>query len=149
MAIKTLRSGPPSDSNDIKVGIVNYIPPLFSIIWSFQNLLREVCTWSKLHHLNILPLLGTTTKFEHTLSIVSPWMSKWNAHNYVQDKNVDPHPVVSRKKLECSSFTYWQIIGIAQGLHCLHNHKPNPIFHGDLKGVSLWSLGKCYHWMDF
>jgi len=33
-----------------------------------------------------------------------------------------------------------QIEGIARGLHYLHNYKLGPIFHGDLKGVSVFSF---------
>ena len=31
---------------------------------------------------------------------------------------------------------FTQIMGIAQGLHYLHNHSLGPIIHGDVKGVS-------------
>ncbi|KAI6035600.1 hypothetical protein F5J12DRAFT_705849, partial [Pisolithus orientalis] len=74
--------------------------------------------WSRLAHENILPLLGITTEFDSTVSIISPWMQNGNAHNYVQDTTVDPRPL---------------ILGIAQGLHYLHNYMPSSIFHGDLK----------------
>ncbi|KAI6151690.1 hypothetical protein BKA82DRAFT_3949481, partial [Pisolithus tinctorius] len=77
--------------------------------------------WSRLAHENILPLLGITTEFDSTVSIISPWMQNGNAHNYVQDTTVDPRPL---------------IMGIARGLHYLHNYVPRSIFHGDLKGVS-------------
>ena len=32
---------------------------------------------------------------------------------------------------------FTQILGIAQGLHYLHNHSLGPIIHGDMKGVSV------------
>lgn len=50
--------------------------------------------WYKLRHANILPLLGITTQFNSTVSIVSRWMEKGNAHDYVQDSNNDPRPLV-------------------------------------------------------
>ncbi|KIM54855.1 hypothetical protein SCLCIDRAFT_135926, partial [Scleroderma citrinum Foug A] len=67
--------------------------------------------WSKLSHRNVLPLLGITTKFDRTVSIVSAWMTLGNAHKY--------------------------LVGIATGLQYLHSHKPNPIYHGDLKGLNV------------
>ena len=60
-----------------------------------QKFLKEVHVWSKLDHANIHPLLGITTEFELTVSIVSPWMRNGNAHDYVQNKAVDPRPLVS------------------------------------------------------
>ncbi|KAL4078981.1 kinase-like domain-containing protein, partial [Scleroderma yunnanense] len=87
-----------------------------------QRFLKEVHVWSKLDHPNVLPLLGVTTDFDLTVSIVSPWMRRGNARKYVQDKAVDPRPLMA---------------GVAKGLHYLHTHKPSPVFHGDLKGVNI------------
>ena len=56
---------------------------------------REVHLWSKLRHKNIVCLLGITTTFDFTVSIVSEWMGKGNAHDYVQDESIDPRPLVS------------------------------------------------------
>lgn len=39
-------------------------------------------------------MFGISTKFDHTLSIVSAWMEMKNAYDYVQDKEVDPGPLV-------------------------------------------------------
>ncbi|KAL4072054.1 kinase-like domain-containing protein, partial [Scleroderma citrinum] len=79
--------------------------------------------WSKLRHQNVLPLLGITTDFDYTISIVSEWMDKGNAHDYVQDETVDPRPLID---------------GIAQGLQYLHTYKTgSSIFHGDLKGANI------------
>ncbi|KIM61188.1 hypothetical protein SCLCIDRAFT_908849 [Scleroderma citrinum Foug A] len=104
VAIKTPRASPPSSESNIK------------------KFLQEVHVWSKLDHANILPLLGITTEFDWTVSIVSPWMEKGNTRDYVQDEAIDPRPLME---------------GIAKGLHYLHNHKPHPIFHGDMKGVNI------------
>ncbi|KIM62069.1 hypothetical protein SCLCIDRAFT_845889 [Scleroderma citrinum Foug A] len=57
-----------------------------------------------------------------TISIVSPWMDRGNAHDYVQNKDVDPRPL---------------LVGIATGLQYLHGCDPNPIYHGDLKGLNV------------
>ena len=60
----------------------------------FQDIVREVHAWSKLCHKNVLSLLGITTEFDRTISLVSVWMENGNAHDYVQDKEVDPRPLV-------------------------------------------------------
>jgi len=57
-------------------------------------MLKEFQRWSKLQHQNVLPLLGVTTDYEQTLSLVTDWMDKGNAHDYVQDQTVDPRPLV-------------------------------------------------------
>lgn len=56
---------------------------------------REARVWSKLHHENIVSLLGFTTILDASVSLVSPWQEKGNAHDYVQDRGVDPRPLVS------------------------------------------------------
>ena len=48
-----------------------------------------------LDHVHVLPLLGITTDFDYTVSILSPWIQKGNANNYVQDRMADPRPLVS------------------------------------------------------
>ncbi|KIM61203.1 hypothetical protein SCLCIDRAFT_122635, partial [Scleroderma citrinum Foug A] len=85
--------------------------------------LKEVHAWSKLVHPNVLPLIGITTQFELTVSVVSPWMEKGNARQHVvRDKSVDPRPLIH---------------GIANGLCYLHNCSPNPLYHGDVKGFNV------------
>jgi len=58
-----------------------------------QRVLQEIKLRTELNHRNVLPLLGITTKFGETLSIVSRWMER-NAHDYVQNESVDPRPLV-------------------------------------------------------
>ena len=60
----------------------------------YQRLLAEVYIWSKLAHENILELLGITTIFDHTISIVSPLMPRGNTFDYVQNVDNDPRPLV-------------------------------------------------------
>ncbi|KIM61183.1 hypothetical protein SCLCIDRAFT_1181819, partial [Scleroderma citrinum Foug A] len=91
-----------------------------------QKLLQEVHVWSKLDHKNVIKLLGVTTAFDHTISIVSPLMS-WNVYDYVQDPDVDPRSLVC-----CMC-----ILGIANGLHYLHMHQEGRIIHGDIKGHNV------------
>ncbi|KAI6167283.1 kinase-like domain-containing protein [Pisolithus thermaeus] len=104
VAIKTARGGLPGDEHIIK------------------RVLKEVHLWSKLHHENIVPVLGITTEFDLTLSIVSPWMGMGNAHTYVQNTAIDPRPLMK---------------DIARGLQYLHTCEEGPVFHGDLKGLNV------------
>ncbi|KAG6329145.1 hypothetical protein ID866_9944 [Astraeus odoratus] len=108
VAVKTFRSGPPGDEATLK------------------RILREVHLWSKLHHENIVRMLGICTEFDSTISIVSDWMEMGDAHTYVQNKDNDPCPLFA---------------DIARGLHYLHNHEDGPIFHGDLKGPNVLVSG--------
>ena len=91
MAIKTPRGGPPGDLDNIMVFPITAFDHGFNPL---QRFLQEVHVWSKLSHENVLPLLGITTKFDLTVSIVSPWMERGNAREYVQNKAVDPRPLV-------------------------------------------------------
>ncbi|KAL4068485.1 kinase-like domain-containing protein [Scleroderma yunnanense] len=99
-----------------------------TIIWhdansdAIKRTLREVHVLSKLRHDNVLPLLGITTIPNRMVSIVTEWMPRGNAHDYVQATTVDPRPL---------------IVGIARGLFYLHSHVSGPIIHGDLKGMNV------------
>ena len=59
-----------------------------------QRILRRTNVWWNLTHDNVVKLLGITINFGHTISIVSPLMSRGDAFRYVQDPNVDPRPLV-------------------------------------------------------
>ncbi|KAI5993361.1 kinase-like domain-containing protein, partial [Pisolithus marmoratus] len=83
---------------------------------------RELHLWSNLRHENVQPLLGISTDFSATVSLIHPWMEKGNAFDYVQDKSVDPRPL---------------LLGIANGLHYLHGHESGPILHGSLRGSNV------------
>ncbi|KAL4077512.1 kinase-like domain-containing protein, partial [Scleroderma citrinum] len=83
---------------------------------------QEVHLWSKLHHANITKLLGFVTEFDSAFSMVSEWMPKGNAYQYVQDQDVDPRPL---------------LLDIANGLVYLHTHESGPIYHGGLKGFNV------------
>ncbi|KAG6331295.1 hypothetical protein ID866_7793 [Astraeus odoratus] len=91
-------------------------------VQTIKRVLWEMHVWSKLYHENVLALMGTTTDFDDTVSLVSQWMEKGNAHDYVQDKAIDPRPL---------------IVDIAHGLCYLHNHPKGQIIHGDLKGQNV------------
>ncbi|KAI6000339.1 kinase-like domain-containing protein [Pisolithus orientalis] len=90
--------------------------------FSFKRLFREVHTWSKLRHENIVPMLGISTEFDSTLSIVSDWMPMGDARTYIQNAENDPRPLLR---------------DIANGLYYLHSHELGPVIHGDLKGPNV------------
>ncbi|KIM60296.1 hypothetical protein SCLCIDRAFT_959669 [Scleroderma citrinum Foug A] len=77
--------------------------------------------WSLLEHDNVLPLLGVTT-FDNGLSTVTELIIEGNAHNYVQDPEVEPGPL---------------LLGVAHGLRYLHEHPAGPIYHGDVTGYNV------------
>ncbi|KAG6330268.1 hypothetical protein ID866_8819, partial [Astraeus odoratus] len=90
---------------------------------TIKRFLKETHTWSKLKHKNILPLVGISTKFDLSVSIVSEWIGEGNARDYVQhNPNIDPRPLIQ---------------GIAHGLYYLHHHDRGPVVHGDLKGSNV------------
>ncbi|KAI6095302.1 kinase-like domain-containing protein [Pisolithus croceorrhizus] len=82
---------------------------------------QEVYAWSKLRHENIVPMFGISTEFDSTISIISEWMPLGNAHDYVQNPEHDPRPLLK---------------DIASGLQYLHSHELG-IVHGDLKGANV------------
>ncbi|KAI6010017.1 kinase-like domain-containing protein [Pisolithus marmoratus] len=86
-----------------------------------KRLFREVHTWSKLRHENIVPMSGISTEFDSTVSIISEWMPLGNAHDYVQKTENDPRPLLQ---------------DIASGLYYLHSHELG-VVHGDLKGLNV------------
>ncbi|KAI6000349.1 kinase-like domain-containing protein, partial [Pisolithus orientalis] len=83
---------------------------------------REVHVWSKLRHENIVRMLGISTQFDYTISIISEWMPLGNAHTYVQNIENDPRPLLE---------------DVARGLDYLHSHELGPVVHGDLKGLNV------------
>ena len=87
-------------------------------------------------------MLGVTTKFDHAISLVSLWTAKGNAHDYVQNNDVSPDRLVcpSLESLVSIGVDITQLIGVASGLCYLHAHNPHPIYHGNLRGVSVHTL---------
>ena len=66
-------------------------------------------------------------------------MQVGDAFSHVQNKEVDPRPLVSVNDFglcSCLNFVVSKLEEIASGLCYLHGHDPQ-IFHGDLKGVRV------------
>ncbi|KAI6100653.1 kinase-like domain-containing protein, partial [Pisolithus croceorrhizus] len=76
----------------------------------------------KLRHDNVVRMLGISTEFGSTVSIVSDWMALGDAHSYVQNEKNDPRLL---------------LMDIASGLYYLRSHSLGPVFHGDLKGFNV------------
>ncbi|KAF8593561.1 kinase-like protein, partial [Ceratobasidium sp. AG-I] len=84
-----------------------------------QNAARELHTWSKCQHPNVLKLLGLV-QFRDQIGMVSLWVENGNLLQYLGQ-----HPSVNRCRMSP---------GICEGLLYLHNRK---IIHGDLKGLNV------------
>ncbi|KAG8939161.1 hypothetical protein FRC03_006515, partial [Tulasnella sp. 419] len=82
-----------------------------------KRFLREVVLWNKLHHPNIVPLLGFTITSNSTPTLVSPLYVNGNVVEYLK-KN----PKANRPHL---------LLDVANGIHYLHSL---PLVHGDIKG---------------
>jgi len=95
VAIKTARGGLPGEERLIKVRSLFIL--YSNSLRLQQHTLKEVHLWSKLRHENVLPLIGITTEYDLTISIVSRWMQNGNAREYVQERNRDPRPLVSQE----------------------------------------------------
>lgn len=80
---------------------------------------KELHTWSKCKHPNILRLLGLV-EFKGQIGMVSPWVDSGNVRSYVIR-----YPSVNRRQL-----CYAICDGLAY-LHCIG------IIHGDLKGANV------------
>ncbi|KAI6148903.1 hypothetical protein BKA82DRAFT_3415934 [Pisolithus tinctorius] len=79
--------------NGTEVAIKTFHTAMSGTEAELKRLFREVHTWSKLHHENIVPLFGISTEFDSTISIISEWMPMGDAHTYVQNTANDPRPL--------------------------------------------------------
>ncbi|KAG8779488.1 hypothetical protein FRC12_024212 [Ceratobasidium sp. 428] len=85
---------------------------------SLKHAARELHTWSKLSHPNVLPLLGLA-EFPHRIAVVAPWLKNGNLQEYLGQKRVDR----------------WQMCSqVAAGLEHLHK---SGIVHGDIRAHNI------------
>ncbi|KDQ21319.1 hypothetical protein BOTBODRAFT_618159, partial [Botryobasidium botryosum FD-172 SS1] len=87
-----------------------------------KRLAREAKVWSQLSHPNVLPFLGLYT-LDSVPYLISPWMENGHTLDFVQR-----NPDVDRLRL---------LAQVADGLEYLHNFKPKPVIHGDLRGPNI------------
>ncbi|KAF8602014.1 kinase-like protein, partial [Ceratobasidium sp. AG-I] len=80
---------------------------------------RELHTWSKCQHPNVVKLLGLV-QFRRQIGMVSLWMKNGNLSQYLGQ-----HPDLDRCRMS---------IGICEGLSYLHS---GGVIHGDLKGLNV------------
>ena len=67
-----------------KVSSANILTIEHILIQRMKEFHSETIIWSQLHHPNILPFLGVcTTLFEWRPTMVTPWMERGNALNYM------------------------------------------------------------------
>ncbi|KAF8598747.1 kinase-like protein [Ceratobasidium sp. AG-I] len=104
VAIKCLRLSTNATSDNTKV---------------HKNAARELYTWSRLNHTNVLELLGLAL-FRNQIAMVSPWMGKGCLKLYTLN-----NPNVNRCEL-CSQ--------VADGLAYMHSQG---VIHGDIKAANV------------
>ncbi|KLO11549.1 kinase-like protein [Schizopora paradoxa] len=92
-------------------------------MFAFQECYKEVITWLRLRHPNVLPFIGINRSlFRPRIALLSPWMMNGTSLMYLKN-----HPEASRVDL---------IHGVAKGLDYLHLMKP-VVMHGDLRGSNV------------
>ncbi|KAF8597273.1 kinase-like protein, partial [Ceratobasidium sp. AG-I] len=81
---------------------------------------RELHTWSKLRHTNILDILGLAVFRNDKLAMISPWMRNGNVMQYIAR-----HPGLDK---------YSMVAQVAEAVVYLHVMN---VVHGDLKGDNI------------
>ncbi|CAE6424869.1 unnamed protein product [Rhizoctonia solani] len=87
---------------------------------SSKYLARELYSWSKAQHHNILELFGLAY-FRGNIVMISPWMEFGNLRDYLEQ-----HPRIDRLPVA---------IQVAEGVAYLHSL---PMIHGDLKAANIF-----------
>jgi len=89
---------------------------------------REALIWSMLSHDHVLPFLGTdTTLFQHSLSLILPWMDNGNVMDYFEKLR-------SEKREGLRVLIHRWIHQVALGLEYLHKEDT---VHADLRGANI------------
>ncbi|CAE6426032.1 unnamed protein product, partial [Rhizoctonia solani] len=92
-----------------------------------QRAARELHTWSKCSHPNVLKLFGLAV-FRDRIGMVSPWMSNGNLHQYLQ-QNTDVNKSTLCAQV-ADGLTYMHGIGIDMNAYFSQAH-------GDIKGANV------------
>ncbi|KAG8697848.1 hypothetical protein FRC09_007608 [Ceratobasidium sp. 395] len=118
-------------SDGTPVAIKSLRPFIVSGDKQLKNLARELHTWSKLRHPNVLELLGFAL-FRDRLSTVSPWMQSGTLPQYISSR-----PQVDRAGLVLPSL--FQCVQVVKGLAYLHE---SGVVHGDIRGSNIFVSGE-------
>ncbi|KAG6328431.1 hypothetical protein ID866_10658 [Astraeus odoratus] len=62
---------------------------------AIDHIVKSVLLWSELRHTNLVRVFGLVTKLDFAVSIILAYIPKGNAFDYVQNKDIDPRPIVS------------------------------------------------------
>ncbi|QRV89373.1 Tyrosine-protein kinase [Ceratobasidium sp. AG-Ba] len=115
-------SGKLSNGSTIALKVIT-IPEHYEDPKHLKHAARELHTWSKCDHPNVVPLLGLA-EFDSRIAMVSRWLENGNLRKYVNS-----NPAADRLSL---------CIQTAKGLEYLHLAG---IVHGDLKGPNVLVSG--------
>ncbi|KAL5638853.1 hypothetical protein ACGC1H_003268 [Rhizoctonia solani] len=107
------------NGTSVAVKVARYSTNHASFRKQSKHTAKELRTWAKCHHPNVVPLLGMV-EFRDQIAMVSPWMNNGDLRNYLRK-----HPEVDRCQL---------CYDICDGLAYLHSVN---IVHGDLKGANV------------
>ncbi|QRV74673.1 Serine/threonine-protein kinase [Ceratobasidium sp. AG-Ba] len=115
-------SGKLSNGTSIALKVIT-IPEHYDDPKHLKHAARELHTWSKCKHPNVVPLLGLA-EFDNRIAMVSCWLENGDLRKYV-----NRNPAADRLSL---------CIQTAKGLEYLHL---SGIVHGDLKGPNVLVSG--------
>ncbi|KAF9239435.1 kinase-like domain-containing protein [Melanogaster broomeanus] len=85
---------------------------------------REIGTWRRLNHPNILPLIGVTYEFGVLPALITPWMSEGSLTDFLERNH---------KELTMED-RFTMLLEMANGLRYLHKVG---VIHGDLTGSNI------------
>ncbi|KAG1897700.1 kinase-like domain-containing protein [Suillus fuscotomentosus] len=87
-----------------------------------KKLRQEVFVWRQLEHSHIVPLYGTTEKYEIIPALVCPWMKNGSLHQYLGTMRREQSPPEMHR-------LFLLLLQVILGLQYLHS---KDIVHGDL-----------------